>query len=508
MSKSELIIPITYEEMTQKLGNEAAKLAQIIQPVSDTENEINLLLNRIVDTGLVTFFLGRSGVGKSTFLTSLKWRSHIKKREIINIDSSEIVPELGLNGLYLKLADIGKAAKGQKDLGATIVIIDYLESIEDQIESEIKSFFRNINALLRKVPVFIIWPITLIEDARFMLEIANSIATTLFYPGKEIINFEGPNEGNFIDISKRTIQTINEGKEPAEFGITDSVLSEIYSGYLKISNSQRTIRLFLQMIKTKWEQRSGYLSRLKETIPKPIEVWFIFSYPRAESVTSQFSKKGQSVDEAWTPVHDKFFEYIPGSQRSSIWDANRLQLALYGYIKTRIMFLPTNTLIAIIAAYSENKNIKKLIDDGNAPKHWFRKSVAKTFFSSTTIAKQLLGEKYPAGLRKGGPVAQAMDAAAPIFSELNVWLTKSGGSDSHINKAISLCVNELVGDVSSTQKSHPWLKRIIPDVLIELPDKTISLEFHYTTDDAPSKIADYTLSKLNVYMNQIEEVLR
>lgn len=507
MEKETLSIPITFEEMTQKLGNEATKIVQIIQPISNTENEINILLNRITDTGMVTFFLGRSGLGKSTFLTSLTWRSHIKKREIINIDSSEIVPESGMNGLYLKLAEIGKKAKELKDIGPTIIIIDYLESIVDQNENEIKSFFRNLNALLRKVPLLIIWPVTVNEEALFMIDIANKIATTLFYPGKEIINFVGPDENNFIDISKRTIRVINEGQEPSEFGITDGVLTEIFADFQRISASQRTIRLFLQMIKTNWEQRSSYLSKLKENIPKPVEVWFIFAYPRAESVISQFSKKGQTVDEAWTPVHDKFFEYIPGSQRSAIWDANRLQLALYGYIKTRIMFLPTNTLISIIAAYSDNPDLDKLIANKSTPKHWSRKSVAKTFFSSTTIIKQLLGEKYPAGIRKGGPVAQAMDLASPIFIDLNTWLTK-GGSDSHINKAISNCINELCGPISSHQKNHPWLKKIIPDILIELPDKTISLEFHYTIDEAPSKIADYTLNKLNVYMNQIQEILK
>jgi len=506
--QDQLTIPITFEEMDLKFGKQTTNLAQIIQPVSETENEINLLLNRVSDLGLITFFLGRSGIGKSTFLSSLRWRSHIKKREIINLDSSEIVPEQGLNGLYLELSKIGKVAKDQKDAGSTIIIIDYLESIADQEESEIKSFFRNLNALLRKVPIFIIWPVTTKKDAEYMLELAMSIATTMFYPTKEILHFFGPDENNFIDITKRTIQIVNNGKDPSEFGITDSVLNDIFQKYLKTSASQRTIRMFLQLVKSNWELRSGYLAKLKDKIPKPIEVWFVFSYPGAESVTSQFCKKGQSIEEAWTPVLDKFYEYIPGSQRSSYWDPNRLQLSLYGYIKTRVKFLPTNTLVSIIAAYSDNDALSKIIKTQKAPSHWFRKSVAKTFFSSTTIAKQIIGEKYPAGLRKGGPVAKALEIATPIYHTINNWLTKGGGSDSYINKSLSNCINDLISEISSTQKPHPWLKKIIPDILIELPDKTISLEFHYTGDDAPNKIADYTLNKLNVYMNQIEEILK
>jgi len=56
-----------------------------------------------------------------------------------------------------------------------------------------------------------------------------------------------------------------------------------------------------------------------------------------------------------------------------------------------------------------------------------------------------------------------------------------------------------------TETKHPWLENIYPDILLNLPDRIVSIEMHYTDDDAPYKIADYVLKKLNIYMNQIEE---
>jgi hypothetical protein len=42
-----LLIPITYEDMNESLRSEIPKLTQIVQPVINTESEINIILNNI-----------------------------------------------------------------------------------------------------------------------------------------------------------------------------------------------------------------------------------------------------------------------------------------------------------------------------------------------------------------------------------------------------------------------------------------------------------------------------
>lgn len=448
-----------------------------------------------------------SGTGKSTFVSSLRWRSHIVKRSLQSVDASLAIPKGGLGELFNKISLVAKDAVDEKDKGPTIIVIDYLESISDFTEDEVKGFFRNLNGLLRKTPVLIVWPVTDGDEANEMIASANVISTTMFFQENEKIQFEGPSSDSFIDIAKRTISFLNSGKEPSEFGLTSDTFVEVKKQFDSLPQVQRTIRKYMQMVRKEWEVANEYIQRLKLTIPKPIEVWFVFSYPTAEAIVSQFSRKGQTVDEAWTAFHDKLYEYIPGSQRSSIWNASRLQLALFGYVKTRIMYLPTNALVSAVWSSCSEAKVVDAIEKFSPPAHWKNPGKAKGFLSTTPMVKQILGEKFQVGFRKGGPAAKAIETAKPIFSELNRLITKGGVSDTVYNKAIAECILRLTPNKVEVQKNHPWLTKIVPDITVDMPEKTVSIEFHHTDDDAPHKIADYVLSKLNTYMNQIEETM-
>jgi hypothetical protein len=108
---------------------------------------------------------------------------------------------------------------------------------------------------------------------------------------------------------------------------------------------------------------------------------------------------------------DKFFDYVHNhSHRQAIWDAKRLQLALYGALKTRVMFLPTNTVVSCVAACSAIQGIQKLVSK-NVPEAWKDKAAAKQTLSRTSLYKQVIGEVLPTGKRKGGPAAVALEEA-------------------------------------------------------------------------------------------------
>jgi hypothetical protein len=76
-----------------------------------------------------------------------------------------------------------------------------------------------------------------------------------------------------------------------------------------------------------------------------------------------------------------------------------------------------------------------------------------------------------------------------------------------INRAVAAAITD-IGQISAvSNKEHPWISHIIPDIFIELPHKQICIEFHYTNRNAPGVIADYVLDKLDVYMDQLETIL-
>ena len=76
-----------------------------------------------------------------------------------------------------------------------------------------------------------------------------------------------------------------------------------------------------------------------------------------------------------------------------------------------------------------------------------------------------------------------------------------------INKCIAKAITDATGIIANNDKIHPWIPRIIPDIFLEIEQKQICIEFHHTNRDEPGVIADYVLKKLNIYMNQLEEMV-
>lgn len=92
-----------------------------------------------------------------------------------------------------------------------------------------------------------------------------------------------------------------------------------------------------------------------------------------------------------------------------------------------------------------------------------------------------------------------------IVYELLKVLDGSNYSDKPFNKTIAAALRDLRPDLNITpEKAHPWLSNIYPDITIELEDKLVCLEFHYTKKNVPSAIADYVLKKMDTYMRQVE----
>ncbi len=508
-SMSELILFSALEEMSNFIddGKVNAKLMEFIEPIQKVEEDINIVTSSMKTSGKIMFIHGRPGVGKSTFLRSLSWRPHIFIRSIIEIDANNHLVD-GLTSLFNTISSHKDDAASKRDMGPTCLVLNYLEHLDDFAEGDVKSFFRKLNGLLRNSPIFIVWPVTNRVDVEHMLQYSKDVSGTLFYRGKEVLNFPGPPQEKFKDIVLRTISVLNDGKELSEFGITFDDFSEVERKLNKLPQEERTIREYIELTKEMWRENSSYIESIRSKIPKSTEVWFIFSYQNAESIVSQFVRRSSRIEDNWSTVHDKFFEYIPNSQRSAMWTAKRLQMALYGTIKTRVLYLPTNALVSCVASYTENDDIIKIINENNTPQDWKDKYKAKRTLTNTPLYKQLLSEPITIGKRKGGPAAIAMEKASPIFGELVKWISGKGtGSDKEINKCIAKAITDATGIGAKNDKVHPWIPRIIPDIFVELDQKQICIEFHHTNRDEPGVIADYVLKKLNIYMNQLEEMV-
>ena len=74
---SALDIPFSYEDVI-KASDNSARMMDFIVPVTGAEELITQVVHDIKRTGYLLFLYGVPGIGKSTFINSLKWRKHIR----------------------------------------------------------------------------------------------------------------------------------------------------------------------------------------------------------------------------------------------------------------------------------------------------------------------------------------------------------------------------------------------------------------------------------------------
>lgn len=509
----QLILPDTYEDLVDELGDDYAKMSQFVIPVEEAEERLVLIAQSIRNSGKIVLLLGLPGVGKSTFILSLTWRRHLPISEIIEIDANQFfaVNEKPLHLLYQELQRRSlQQIKSQKPDTVPTIVINYLENLAGQDQDDIRAFFRNVNGLLRRNPILIIWPVTEREDAENLLDLASAVSGTVFSENP-IIEFTGPPTKDYPRIAKDTISTLNPGLSFDDFLLSDDELLLIADRLKRENISKRTIRYYLRAIKAEWQEKSGELERLIERIPKPTEVWVIVCYPDAEAVVSQFARKSPyAPDDAWDADYRRLSEYIFGNaQKSADWDPKRLQLALRGAFRTKIMFLPTNVVVSCVASYGSHFGVaQELLDKiwSMTIDNWRKPVIARRFIKSSPLIRQLNGEPPKLGKRRSGASAQSIKDAENAFMEINRYTQDV--SDQSINRCLAQGVRECLdlGEMEVVaEHAHPFLEGIRTDILIKNdPSKIICVEMFYTVNKTPSTLANYVLNKMDRYMKQLD----
>lgn len=516
-----LELPLTYEDLISTVGHNTARMIDLIEPLTEFEEQIVQIVADMRNNGYLLFLYGVSGVGKSTFIASLAWRKHVPIKEIVSINAGQIQATASTS----KMRELFQAIFQQVEKfrynnnyehAKPCIVIDYLESIRDERQEEKIAFFRDLNGLLRRFPVLIMWPVTVRDEVQSMQDDARSFSSTIFHRRVPLIEFTGPPTQRYSDIAKKTIMVLNPGREHYDFQINDDDFQTAHDRLGELSVEMRTIREYLQIVKDIWEERVDAVSKITDSIPGKTDVWFLFGYPGAEDVVASFSKKSpDAVAEAWSADYRQLAQYVRG-QRTAEWksqpDYNRLAVALSGALNVKIMYIPTNALVSIVAAYTSDETLREQLRETGMPSHWFNMSNAKQMFRNTPLFRQLNGEPPKIGKRRGSPAMQALEKAGPAYDVLNKFASRAGpGTDKPLNHAVAAGLGDIFeeGKYSfASEKVHLWLSNITPDILVsEKGTKDlICIEFHYTANKAPNQIASYVLGKLNTYMNQIEEM--
>ena len=145
-----LVLPDTYEALVKELGSDYERMARFVVPVLEAERQLAIIARSIRRSGRVVLLLGLPGSGKSTFIQSLKWRTHLPISDITEIDAFPFFThEQSLGPLFGEIQhQANESVKRKRANTVPTLVLNYLENLEGIPSSDIRAFFRNINGLL------------------------------------------------------------------------------------------------------------------------------------------------------------------------------------------------------------------------------------------------------------------------------------------------------------------------------------------------------------------------
>ena len=134
---------------------------------------------------------------------------------MISINASDLVSdsesELKLKRLFNNIKE--KASNFFKenitDGERLCIVIEYLETLQDEDAKQVIGFFKDLNGLLRQYPILIVWPVTQRDDLNNMQTSAERYSSTMFHRRIPVIEFTGPEIVQYPNIAKKTIMVFN-----------------------------------------------------------------------------------------------------------------------------------------------------------------------------------------------------------------------------------------------------------------------------------------------------------
>ncbi len=522
----DLFIPITYEQIVHRLGEDIAPYTNFIEPLATYESQLLEVLHEITQDGIgrVLFVFGTSGAGKSSFIGSLRWRN-LPIRRIEELNAYEYAVEPGKSALlelYVKIYAIANEERKYTDSSKTVcVVLNNMETLEGEEPGTVDRFFRQLNGLLRRVPLLILWPVTKEDDLENMLRSARKIGTTLVSSQRPVMYFAGPEQNLFSKIARNTIRVLNNGREYDEFHLSERDFEKALIVLDEYRDDQQTIRNYLQLIKNIWNERTEQQKKYLEHIPFEIELWIVLCYPEAEDIVDQFTRPSYDpIENNYRVDPSRLAEYTrPGTELANKWPNSELDLAL-GIVHTKILFIPTHSFVMSMAAFGPSVKgfpfTEQHMKSWELDSVWYTDSRIALTLPRSPLIHQLSLKETPAGkYTTHSQVRDAIERARPAFTELSQWIASSGGSDQPFNKALAKALSKAYNEPHTeaklplerpgwefvAEKRLPFLTSVRPDItaINEAQRRHICIEMHYTQQSSGYELARYTLTKLLGY---------
>lgn len=290
---------------------------------------------------------GTSGSGKTTFLHGLQY--FFRNIVVVRIPSD------------LKIIEISNFIK-QDSLHRKehrLYIIHDRDN-PNETDTDLKLSFEFLRSFFRTTEgkVLVIWPITDLEAAKHISDIAWHIGRdSLLGTRMPVYSFDGLPRESYTEVADITTRSLNAGENLESFGIGYDVAHEL-------ARRSDTIGEFYSRLNAMSAERNASTLRLLKTRVRP-RVWVVVPGDDLKELDRTVSNLTQGTRNRIDI--DKIAEFLDNKENESAyltdWRARRADMAyLMRILDVRLFELPPNAALAAIRCYGDEKskvNLKK-----------------------------------------------------------------------------------------------------------------------------------------------------
>jgi hypothetical protein len=446
-----LILPKRYETLQQVAEKQDADLTQIVRKIPDATARIEQLMRQVENGGLGRFelFLGASGSGKTTFLSTLP--RFYTGAKVIPIPAT--VDLLDLPDEIRRRGEVGLA-------GQVFVLLDRDNpELDDQ---QVRKFFDELRKLFRtpEGKALVVWPITdktsAAKLAAWAWEVGSDSVVDL--GSKGTYNFTGLPKGDYYDVADVTTRSLNGGQSLEAFGLGPGVAAELLP-------SAETISQYYGNLEAKSQQLNNKIGdTLKERrVPA---IWILVSGDDVRELSLSVANLTQGTEKRVDI--DRMISVLDEDDSSSgylgDWRKRRDQIAfLLRHLDVRIFELTPNVALSAVRAFADNSIRSHLQKKKDSRSNAVRAVQGARFFQ--TLAGTPQG--------KASTIRAATQEARKEYRRIQKL---ASSSDKALNKALAKAIESALADVgvsgtvTAERQNLDPKSALKPDVMVDLAD--------------------------------------
>ena len=466
----QVVLPDRYEGLVREAN--AGELSSIVVPVRAALERIDRMVARMEVRGRGAFVVleGTSGIGKSTFLHTLKFF----KEGVATVS----VP----GGASIRTWLEGHQPNQEAHL--EILVLEEREAARSFTDRELEEWLHAVNGFIRSERgrrALVVWPANTDELRDRLVALAEKIGaeSLLGTSAKRTWAFEGPAKDQYVEIGRRTLAGLNQSASFSDLGLT---LERVEA----IAGASKTVGGFLTRLQDEIATQEEEVSKLVDK--EQCRLWIVAAAGN-DPVADVAGLTRGTLAEIDT-------ERLLSATGANIVHELRKQpqkLGLLGSVlNARILHLPVLTAAALVRAYADEPLRAKLRSVGFAvtPKdeakalERLRASEIGVIFSAGTQGT------LPRGPKLGSSSVESFAKLADIAST----------NDASLNSALGrgLVAAGMIKSFEVEQDFGSGMTRRT-DILAQTDSGPVRIELMWRRQTSRAEIANYTLTKLANY---------